>query len=94
VLTFPVTIFGNGLATDLVYAMVAKKAILDTTTWETKLFVFPPSRGNTKTRADGAVALTLPAGLTAGDLTAYVFLKDAAGTIGFSESVSKICTAP
>jgi len=93
VLTFPSTIFGNGLATDLVYAMVAKKAILDVTTWEPKLFVFPPSRGNTKTRSDATVTLTLPAGLTATDLTAYVFFKDAAGSIGYSESVSKLCAA-
>ena len=93
VLTFPSAVFGNGLATDLVYGMVAKKAILDTTTWEPKLFVFPPTRGNTKTRTDATITLTLPAGLSATDLTAYLFFRDAAGTIGFSESVSKICAA-
>jgi hypothetical protein len=74
--------------------MVAKKAILDVVTWEPKLFVFPPSRGNTKTRTDATVTLTLPAGLTATELTAYLFFKDAAGTIGFSESVSLVCAAP
>lgn len=93
VITFPTAIFGNGLATDLVYAMVAKKAILNVLTWDPVLFVFPPSRGNSKTRTDGTVTLTLPAGLTATELTAYVFFKDAAGTIGFSEAVSKVCSA-
>jgi len=92
VIVFPGDHYTNGLDTDESYAMVAKKPILEsvgaTGTWEPKLFVYPPSRGNTKTRVDGTMTLTLPKGLTPADLTAYLFFKDAAGTIGFSDSVA------
>jgi hypothetical protein len=79
--------YTNGADTDLAYAMVAKKPMLDTSEWEPKLFIYPPSRGNTKTRTDGTISLVLPASLTKTDLVAYLFFKDAAGTIGFSDSM-------
>lgn len=94
VITHPITFFGNGLATDVAYAMVAKKDILNVVNWEGALFLFPPSVGDATTRGDVAITLTLPAGLTATDLTAYLFYKDAANTLGFSDSVSKAVTAP
>jgi hypothetical protein len=80
--------YTNGSDSDLAYAMVTKKPILDTEDWEPKLFVYPPSRGNSKTRADGTISLVLPAGLTKTDLVAYLFFKDAAGTLGFSDSLA------
>jgi hypothetical protein len=91
-ITFSSTCYTNGLPTDLSYAMVAKKPILESTgvtgTWAPKLFCYPPSRGDSKTRTDGKITLTLPTGLTAADLTAYLFFKDAAGIIGFSDSTA------
>jgi len=93
IITFPENHITNGAGTDLVYAIVLKKPVLDITTWKPTLFLFGPTRGNTKTRADGTVTVTLPEGLTATSLYAYIFFKDAAGTIGYSDSVAKICSA-
>jgi len=94
VITFDGKHFTNGLDTDLVWAMVAKKPILEnTTTWKPKLFLYGPTRGNNKTRVDATVTVTLPIGLTATDLVAYIFFSDAAGTIGYSDSVAKEVTA-
>jgi hypothetical protein len=94
VIAFDTSFYTNGLATDLAYVMIAKKPILNVVNWEGSLYMFGPTRGNTKTRADGTVTVTLEAGMTATDLTAYVFFKDAAGTIGYSDSVSKAVAAP
>jgi len=88
VVTFAATCYTNGAGTDLVYVACAKKPQLNVLSWEPLLFLYPPSRGNSKTRTDATVTLTLPAGLTASDLTAFLFFKDAAGTIGFSDSTA------
>jgi len=89
VISFASAAYTNGLPTDLAYAMVAKKPILEAGTYKATLFIYPPSRGDNKTRTDGEITLTLPTGLTASDLIAYVFFKDAAGTLGFSNSVAR-----
>jgi hypothetical protein len=94
VITHPITFFGNGLATDKAYAVVVKKPILNVVNWEGALYVYPPSLGDTKTRGDATLTLTLPAGLTATDMTVYLFYKDVANTLGFSDSVSRAVAAP
>lgn len=90
-------VFGNGLLTDKVYAMIARKPILQgigyTGSWEPALHMYGPI-DTTKTRTDEAATVTLPAGLTAADLTAYLFCLDAAGTIGYGRSVAVQVTAP
>lgn len=87
VITHSIAHYTNGADTDIAYVMVAKKPILEsgtTGTWDPKLFIYPPVVCDT--RANGSQTYTLPAGLTPANLTAYLFFKDAAGTIGFSDS--------
>jgi len=87
-LTWGNTHFTNGLDTDKVYCMVAKKPILNTATWKPTLFMYTPT-DTTKTRVDGSGTVTLPAGLTAADLVAFIFAKDVANTYGYSASLSR-----
>jgi hypothetical protein len=94
--TWPVTFSRNGLATDKVYALVVRKPIIDAS-YRPSLYLY----GNAVSvpaiaRSDGtagADVVTIPTGLTATDLFVYLFTKDVAGTIGFSESVNKVCAA-
>ena len=98
VVTFSNDHFTNGLDTDKVWVMVAKKPILQsvgvTGNWKPKLYLYGPTRGNSKTRTDATVTVTLPKSLTVADLTCYVFMQDAAGTIGYSDSLAKEVEAP
>jgi len=95
--TWPVTFTRNGLATDKVYAVVVRKPILNAS-YQPSLSLY----GNcvavpTAVRSDGTAGadiITIPLGLTPADLFLYLFTKDAAGTIGFSESVCKVTVAP
>lgn len=93
VIAFDASCYTNGDSSDLAYVMIAKKPILNVVNWEGSLFMLGPARGNTKTRVDATVTVTLEAGMTATDLTAYVFFKDAAGAIGYSDSVAKAVSA-
>lgn len=94
--TFPVTFTRNGLATDKVYALVLRKPIMDAG-WKPALTMYGTAVTPTAlTRASGTAggtALTIALGLTAADLCVYLFVKDAAGTIGFSESVARMVVA-
>lgn len=95
--TWPVTFTRNGLATDKVYALVVRKPIVDAA-WKPALTLYGncvavPSTVRSNGTA-GADVITIPLGLTPADLFLFLFCKDAAGTIGFSESVNLVCSAP
>jgi hypothetical protein len=72
--------------------MWSKKPLVDTDFYP-KLWMAEPNRGNSKTRTDGTVTFTLPQGLTVTDLMLFLFAKDAAGTIGYSPSISHTVSA-
>jgi hypothetical protein len=95
--TWPVTFTRNGLATDKVYALVARKPLLNTAygsalTLYGNCVAVPTAVRSAGTA--GADVITIPLGLTPADLFLYLFTKDAVGTIGFSESVCKVTAAP
>lgn len=97
VVTWNATCYGNGLATDKVWIVAFRKPILEsvgvTGTWAPKLYCYGPLDGATA-RSAATATVALPAGLTAADLTAYLFFRDAAGTIGYSISNALQVTAP
>jgi hypothetical protein len=78
--------FTSGLDTDKIFAMVAKKPILDSKMKPT-LYMYGPY-DISKTRVDGTGTFSLPAGLTKTDLIAFIFVKDVANTYGYSGSKS------
>jgi len=90
-------IFGNGALTDELYWAVLRKPILASAgvdgTWEPALTLYGMA-DSTKTRNDEGFTVTLPKGLTAEDMVLYVYCKDAAGTIGYSDSVAIQIAAP
>ena len=89
VFTWATGIFENGLATDKIFWAVAKKPILESDgvagTFNPSLYLYGMADAGS-TRTTGTDTVTLPTGLTATDLTLYVFLQDLAGTIGYSDS--------
>lgn len=96
--TWDPTTYTNGDANDLVRVMVAKKPLLESVgrdgTWYPKLFMYgpytSPPPAPAATRGDGTITWTLPGGLTHADLTAYLFFRDIAETIGYSKSAGSI----
>jgi hypothetical protein len=104
VLTWDTSIFKNGLATDYPWFVVFKKPIIDYGTdgdgsWLPTLFMYGPWQAEPPAvpaqRDDGTETWTLPDGLDADDLTAFIFFVDGAppGTIGWSRSQSCQVTA-
>ena len=95
--TWDEAVFGNGALTDEAWICVLKKPILEsvgvTGTWAPKLYLYGPL-DTTKTRDDEGATVVLPTGLTAADLTAFLFFRDAAETIGWSISNALQVTAP
>lgn len=96
-ITWDASTFTNGAADDVVQVIILKKPLLESVgrdgTWYPALFAYPfipapPSPAFPGTRADAAINFALPAGLTAADLTAYLFFRDAEGTIGYSPSLA------
>lgn len=96
VVTFKPEIYENGLGTDIVFVVVAKKPLLESVgevgTWYPSLYLYPFNTG--KPRVDGVVTVMLPMGLPDADLIAYVFFADVLQEIGFSASVAKQVTKP
>lgn len=99
---FDSSTFTNGKATDFVFLMVVKKPLLEsagvTGTWYPDAFMYGsavpiPPPGVQVLRGDAQISIFIPAGLTAADLTAYIFFRDALGEIGYSESLGKVPTA-
>jgi hypothetical protein len=93
--------YTNGADSDLAYLVILKKPIVESYgvsgTWEPALYLYGPFQPAGTLRSDGVgatIPALLPIGLTAADLTAFVFFKDAAGIIGFSKSQSVQVTAP
>lgn len=88
VVTYGDGIYENGLATDKIWWAVAKKPILDSVgiagTWEPSLYLYGMAQSNV-TRTTKEVTIALPKGLTATDLTVYIFCKDSL-SIGYSDS--------
>jgi hypothetical protein len=97
VITWDADVYGNGLATDLSWFCVLKKPILESVgvsgTWAPKLYMYGPVGGSVA-RSVATATIVLPAGLSAADLTAFLFFKDVAATIGYSISNSLQVTAP
>jgi len=93
VITWAAGIFENGLATDKVFWAVAKKPAINATTFESTIYLYGMADAGS-TRTTGTDTVTLPTGLTATDLTLYVYLKDAAATIGYSDSKALAVAAP
>lgn len=94
--------YTNGADDDVCNLVIVKKPILESVgrdgTWYPSLFMYPimaapPPPGVAATRVDGTVTVTLPTGLSADDLTAYLFFRDDAGIIGYSASLGLQVTA-
>lgn len=93
-MTWVPTTFTNGQPGDIAYAMVAKKPLMESVgrdgSWYPALFMYGPYAPLPPTpavlRSNGTMAWTLPTGLTAADLTAYIFFHDDATDIGYSKS--------
>lgn len=99
--TWTASVFTNGAADDQAQVIVLKKPLLESVgrdgTWYPALFAYPfipapPSPAFPAERSAGTVDVTLPTGLAAADLVAYVFFRDAAGTIGYSPSLARQVT--
>lgn len=92
--------FTNGLGTDLAWIVVLKKPILESVgrdgTWAPKLYMYGPTRGFplVAIRDDETLTAVLPTGLTAADLTVFLFFRDSLGQIGYSLSTSRAVVAP
>lgn len=98
--TWDPTVYTNGADTDIAFVMVAAKypdthtaleSIGDEGTWAPKLYMYgtalvPEPPAVPKIRVDATYDLTLPMGLTADDLTAYLFFRDKEDIIGYSPS--------
>lgn len=93
---FDTSTFTNGQATDFAFLMVLKRPLLEsigvTGTWYPEAFMYGsavpvPPPGVQALRSDGTFNMNLPIGLTAADLTAYLFFRDALNEIGHSESL-------
>lgn len=95
VVTWDPSVFTNGSDTDYAFLMVAKKPILESVgrdgTWYPALFMYGPFHtelpGVPEVRADGTMTYTMPVGLDAADLTAFVFFRDVEDVIGYSPSL-------
>lgn len=93
--TWVPTTFENGQDSDKPYIMVARKPILESVgrdgTWYPALHMYGPLHAEpplpSRDRSDGAMEVQLPAGLTAANLTAYLFFRDTVTDIGYSPSV-------
>lgn len=94
-------VFENGDGTDVCQVVIAKKPLLESVgrdgTWYPALFLYPhlpaplpPAIANV--RSDEQVNITIPPGLTASDLTAYLFFRDYEGIIGYSPSIAVTLT--
>jgi hypothetical protein len=101
--TWDTSCYTNGAETDYAWLIVFKKPILDFGTagdgsWLPTLSMYGPYQAEPPSpaadRNDGTETWTLPTGLDADNLTAYIFFKDAAGITGFSRSKSCQVTAP
>jgi hypothetical protein len=86
-LTFVETFFTNGLATDVAYCVVVNKknGKILSTSWTNDTYLYGPTSVGTR---GTPTTMTLPTGLTKANLVAYIFFKDVAGTIGYSDSVA------
>lgn len=97
-LTWNTTCYTNGQASDQAWIIALRKPILDSWgrwgNWMPALFMYGPTQSSLSNRVNSGGSITLPTGLTAADLTAYLYFRDAAGLIGFSQSKSKQVTAP
>ncbi|MDD5530567.1 MAG: hypothetical protein PHX21_11155 [bacterium] len=82
----------NGKSDDYVFTFVYTKPIVDSQ-WRPDGYLYgdakllPPVK-----RADGTAVFSVKPGLSASDLTGYVFCRDKAGEIGFSPSLGKQST--
>lgn len=90
--TWTPTCFENGLATDKIWWAVAKKPLINSTTLKSTVYLYGMT-DSTIARSVGTVTINLPAGLTATDLTLYLFAKDLL-TIGYSDSKALAVSAP
>jgi len=101
-ITWDPTTFTNGKPTDMAFILVVKRPLLQSAgvagTWYPDLFMYgsaipvaPP--GIQKIRSDTWMTITIPAGLTAADLTAYIFFRDSLNEIGYSESLGQVPAA-
>jgi len=92
VVTWAKNTFTNGALTDRALLMVAKKPILESIgrdgTWYPQLFMYGVDMGIGlgTTRDDETMTFTLPIGLDAANLTAYLFFRDVPLSIGYSKS--------
>lgn len=97
IITWAKDCFGNGLQTDKAWVCVLKKPILESVgrngTWAPKLYLFGPY-DTSVARSVETVTVTLPTGLSPDDLTAFLFFRDVAETLGFSVSNSHTVVAP
>jgi hypothetical protein len=85
VISFSESVFGNGLATDKAYVVVARKPILEAGTYKPSIYIYEPTGGSVA-RSAATITVTIAEGLTATDLTAYLYFKDVAGVLGYSNS--------
>lgn len=91
-LTWDPSTYTNGDATDIAHVIVVKKPLMESVgrdgTWYPALYLYYIAPALAAARSDTAVTIVLPAGLDPADLTAYLFFRDAEGTIGYSVSLA------
>lgn len=95
-ITWDASVNENGAADDILQVIVAKKPLLemedepDMKLWNwypnLHLYIF---MATAVIRSAGMATLSLPTELTDTDMTAYIFFRDDAGTIGYSPSKAK-----
>lgn len=81
------TVTQNGAATDLVYLMAYVEPVV-TASWRPNGYLHGTALTDVATRTDGTGTLNLAIGLTAADVHAYVFFRDADDVIGYSPSLA------
>jgi hypothetical protein len=100
--TWNATIFGNGLDTDSVWAIILAKPVFNSIgrngAWQPALQAYPlrvAHEMTDATRVDAHGGGAIPAGLTPADLTAFIFFSQVTfSKTNHSDSKSAVVTAP